>query len=431
MNTIPENCGACGKRLFDAVKFCPYCGKSAIVAGLAEAVDAPGDVKVTGHTPASSAIAAATKPDAAPAQPVVPVAVKPKPETSAKPVDAPAKLAAERSVLPPVVAAQVVPKPAMAAPAAVITKSAPKSTPSPTWLGKISIVLVILLVFGVGFDFVYKSSQKESPCDLALTQAAAMLASGDAGGARSQALLASAACSGEARTKASELQTTANKALVLQARCEGNLRSVASKMGNHYLQSASNMLDKLDAACTGSAQGMALRQQIESGKTAARTAEAEVRNHLANGDISAARTGLAQIPMLNREHPDLGLLRAEVQAGIQVEPAPAIANTPVPGSTPNVAVATASSPTKIVFGPSVNPSAEPLNARPAANPQAELVLSFLQDAENAMNQLKFDAAKTFVESARRIDPRNPQVAVLARKIKERELDYIKKEMTIN
>lgn len=56
--------------------------------------------------------------------------------------------------------------------------------------------------------------------------------------------------------------------------------------------------------------------------------------------------------------------------------------------------------------------------------------TFLLDAETAMNQFKFDAAKTFVESARRIDPNNPQAAKLSSRIKERELQYLNEETSI-
>ena len=60
----------------------------------------------------------------------------------------------------------------------------------------------------------------------------------------------------------------------------------------------------------------------------------------------------------------------------------------------------------------------------------EMAQSFLRDAERAMADGRFDAAKTYVESARRIDPGNSQAATLARRIKERELQYLKEETSI-
>ena len=70
------------------------------------------------------------------------------------------------------------------------------------------------------------------------------------------------------------------------------------------------------------------------------------------------------------------------------------------------------------------------NMAPAAAGQSELAREFLRDAEQSLAQQKFDAAKTFVESARRVDPMNAQAAVLWRRIKDRELQYLKDETSI-
>jgi hypothetical protein len=54
----------------------------------------------------------------------------------------------------------------------------------------------------------------------------------------------------------------------------------------------------------------------------------------------------------------------------------------------------------------------------------------LQSAERAFAELKFDAARTFVESARKVDPNIPQAVTLLQRIRERELRYLRDETQI-
>jgi hypothetical protein len=70
------------------------------------------------------------------------------------------------------------------------------------------------------------------------------------------------------------------------------------------------------------------------------------------------------------------------------------------------------------------------NIQPHANSQADMAKAFLQDAENALSQRKFDVAKTYVESARRMDPNNLKVEALSRLIRERERQILQQETTI-
>jgi uncharacterized protein HemY len=59
-----------------------------------------------------------------------------------------------------------------------------------------------------------------------------------------------------------------------------------------------------------------------------------------------------------------------------------------------------------------------------------MVQGFLRSAEQALAANKFDRAKTQVDNALEADPRNPQATALARRIKERELQYLRDETTI-
>jgi hypothetical protein len=261
-----------------------------------------------------------------------------------------------------------------------------------------------------GAYLISKPSKKEYACDQALNQAAALLADGDALNARAQTLLAMASCSGEAYVRAGELQSAADKVFAAQANCERSFRRIGSQLAEHRLQSARGMIDQLDTACADSLQGKGLRTQIETGQAAAATAEAEMRKQLAEGDLRAARGAFDQVSANNREHPELAALRQELAAGIKARESAPPMNAPREEQ------------------PEPAQTGRPQPTLPAMatvpNPQTEMAQSFLRDAEAAMNQLKFDAAKTYVESARRIDPGNTLAATLARRIKERELQYL-------
>ena len=286
-----------------------------------------------------------------------------------------------------------------------------------------------------GVYVIGKPNKQNDACDQALGQAAGMLSRGDAAGARGQTVLALAACSGEGRVKAAELQAAADKTVAAQANCERGFRRVGSQIAERRLQSARGTLDQLDTACADSAQGKGLRARIETGQAAAAAAEADMRQQLADGDVKAARTALDQVAANNREHPDLAALRQALAAGgkapdsaLRVNAAPT--NVPAaaaPREVQREAPTAARLPTTTARPP---PAEAAVAAPPMPNPQSEMAQSFLRDAEAAMGQLKFDAAKTYVESARRIDPGNPQAATLARRIKEGELQYLKEETSI-
>lgn len=67
-----------------------------------------------------------------------------------------------------------------------------------------------------------------------------------------------------------------------------------------------------------------------------------------------------------------------------------------------------------------------------ANPDlpVDLINSFIQDSKDSLSKLQFDTAKTYAESARRLDPNNPQIARLIQNIKSTELKYMQEETVI-
>ncbi|OLP08210.1 hypothetical protein BLL52_0498 [Rhodoferax antarcticus ANT.BR] len=384
-----EPCPGCNAPLYDAVAHCPFCGVAQPVT----------DDQPVGQAAGASVAAAATAapiraptPGPAAAAPAPAAVLKPKPPVL------PAKTKATEPAAEPVT-------PLAPSPATPMRDEPPPPQAKPP-RSKKGIVVTLGLAALVGAYLFTQPSQKETACDQALNQAAAMLAGGDAANARAQTVLAQTSCSGEARSKAGELQSAADKLLAVQARCERSFRRIDSQITEHRLQSARSTLDEIDTSCADSPQGKGLRTQIETAQVAAAAAEAEMHKQLADGDLKAARAAFDQISANNREHPDLATLRRELAARVKATES--------------------DQPTNAAAAAAAAAAATP--AREA--PQSEMAQSFLRDAQTAMNQLKFDTAKTYVESARRLDPNNPLAPALARRIRERELQYLEEATSI-
>ena len=88
--------------------------------------------------------------------------------------------------------------------------------------------------------------------------------------------------------------------------------------------------------------------------------------------------------------------------------------------------------------PSQEPAAQRAPSAPTASvaqdtgaaQRTSMATMFLRDAEQALLQRKFDAAKTYVESARRADPNNPQLDSMMQQIRDRERHMLQEETTI-
>ena len=187
--------------------------------------------------------------------------------------------------------------------------------------------------------------------------------------------------------------------------------------------SARNALDQLDNICTDTAAAKDLRQKVVENQTISAAIEAEVRSLLMQGDAKAAGAALERLTAQNREHPDLASLKTEILVAMKaIEASAAVAEVAPPPPAPEALPAPLPSP------PAASQRAA--NTAPAGAGQSNLAREFLRDAEQSLAQQKFDAAKTFVESARRVDPMNAQAAVLWRRIKDRELQYLKEETSI-
>lgn len=421
LDVLTRSCSACNRRLYDSVKYCPYCGVAT------SAVEPQEPSVAVPPSPANNDGALVRKPASD---------MRVSPAIASKSTGPSAASSVARPALP-------VPTPKTISPSTTSPVSGPKVTAieqpalvrgnSGNAAGLWSILAILVIGMGFGLYWFSMPNKKDLACTQSISSATEKLAAGDAASARKEALLAMASCSGEDRIKVSDIQAAADKLGTAQFTCERGNRQLRSMIEERNLQSARAALDKQDAACAGNSQVTVLRQKIVFGQAAAIKAEIGFRKQLGQGDLTGANSMLEQINNENREHPDLVALRRELQVATAARESDLKASE-VKQAQPQSNVALGVSPPSQVPPPAK--STAPLQpiapvTIPTRAPQADLVQSFLNDAETSMGQLKFDAAKTYVESARRIDPSNAQATALLKKIKEREIEYVRKEMIVN
>jgi len=410
-----KQCSGCSARLQGEVAFCPFCG---------EGVD--GAVRKVGQVAAPVAAPVA----AVPAPPSVPV-----PPAPAAPVVTPQSAAAPTASVPP---AAAVP------PSAPATHSRPAADRAPIppatrkggkgkWIaGGIALLLVVLYNVGSNDKPVIEENACESAFDLG-TQA---VTSGDLAAARTQALRASAECGDKERAKVNTLQRAIAAAEKTDNACQRNFRAIDGLLQDSRPGRARAGLNELTAACSNKPEAEALRTRLEASQESIKGALADVRSALDARDQAQARAALAKLTGLNRDEPSLNQLKWEVDAldaaaAAAAQPAPP-AEVFMPGAAP------------VQRAPSQEPAAQRVPSTPSA-PSAptasgtqdagaaqrtSMATMFLRDAEQALLQRKFDAAKTYVESARRADPNNPQLDSMMQQIRDRERQMLQEETTI-
>lgn len=349
---------------------------------------------------------------------------------------------------------------------------------------KVLLILIGLLVIlsrcGGG------SPEDKKACLTALGQGNKLLARGDVAGAGIQSANANAYCRGDTRAKAEELQTAVTKAENSGTACSRALKTIDGLLDNHQLDSARNRLDKLDKKCAADAGAKKLRQRLSTAQSAANSTTDAVRRALNQRDAGAAAKALDRLNGLNRDSADLPGLRAmlaslqaekaaavaaapapisapepahtpaQVKAPVQIQasaqaqassPASTSAQVPAPLPTPATARTTAPTLTRAATPAPQMATATPQAATPAAstlarsqpapavrqevhNAKAEMAVSFIQDAETALSQSRFDAARTYLDSARRMDPNSPRLDTVSRQIRDRERQMMQQETTI-
>jgi len=298
------------------------------------------------------------------------------------------------------------------------------------WIaGGIALLLVVL--YNVGSRD--KPVIEENACESAFDQGTKAVTSGDLDAARTQALRASAECGDKERAKVNTLQRAIAAAEKTDNTCQRNFRAIDGLLQDSRPGRARAGLNELTAACSNKPEAEALRTRLEATQEAIKAALADVRSALDARDQAQARAALAKLTSLNRDEPSLNQLKWEVDAldaaaAAAAQPAPP-AEVFMPGAAP---VPRAPSPEpaaqRVPSAPSA-PSASGTQDAGAAQ-RTSMATMFLRDAEQALLQRKFDAAKTYVESARRADPNNPQLDSMMQQIRDRERQMLQEETTI-
>ena len=296
------------------------------------------------------------------------------------------------------------------------------------WLGG-AVVLAAVIVYMNGKP----GGKSESACNDAIDSGLKLVANGSLDGARQKLATAKNVCTGKSSAKADDLQAAIGKAGAASGSCQRGVRAIERNIDGHQLQSAARGIAGLDIDCAGAASVDSLRKQLARQQAAAASVLVGVRQALDGKDATAARNGIARLEAIDREALALPQLKAEVQALTAPVPAPAPLAAPAPLDTaPARGVPTEAAPARVAERPAVV-ERRPVETAPVDNGAAmrnEMAQSFLRDAERSLNEGKFDAAKTYLDSARRADPGNARIDSLARRIRERERQVLQTETTI-
>ncbi len=408
-----EKCSACRQTLWGLVRYCPFCGAkmasdeacTSADAGAGEEPElAPPQDVAEAETPAVVKAPVAKRKLAAPA---------PNPPTPEKP--------RQRAPQPPENTSGNGPQEGASKPAAPAAPTAPTASPRGNPLHKLlaGAALAGVLVYW------FWDSPPSGPdaCDQSLALAQSATQQENAQEARQYSQEAMGACKDTARARLAKTADESAQALLktqLQAKaraeqqsrqleqqqaqqqaqqrmaCEGVNRLTASLLQTARLDSARQNLQRVDDACRQMGETQALSAQLGGLQATANKATADASAHLADGALGPARTSIEVLASVNRESADLPELRAALNKAQAAMADAAVRSAPAPA--------------------------------PAV--QTELLRSFLRDAEASMQQRLYDKAKTYAESAQRIDPRNPEVARLLRRIKEHEMSYLRDRIVI-
>ena len=312
------------------------------------------------------------------------------------------------------------PKPVPAAPPASTEPPAPPRKWL-RWVGGIA-VLALVIVYMNGKP----GGKSESACNDAIDSGLKLVADGSLDGARQKLATAKNVCTGKSSAKADDLQAAIGKAGAASSGCQRSVRSIERNIDGHQLQSAAKGIAALDVDCAGASSVDSLRKQLARQQAAAASVLVGVRQALDGKDATAARNGIARLEAIDGEAVELPQLKADVQA----------LSSPAPVSAPAPVLAPAQQEPAPARAGERSAVAErrPLETSPVDSGAAmrnEMAQSFLRDAERSLLEGKFDAAKTYLESARRVDPGNARIDNLSRRIRERERQVLQTETTIN
>ncbi|NHZ39923.1 hypothetical protein [Massilia aquatica] len=396
------------------MKYCPFCGDGTTAQARAN------------KPAARAAVAAPADGEAAPAP-----RARRAPEAAAAP--APAVPAARPGPAGPAV-------PAAAAGPAVAAREGVRGTPpsfpvppapvAPKKGGFGKWVVLAVIAAGLFLYFKNKPDQNEVACNAAFDAGNKALLAKDMAGARSQALLANGSCTGDLRNKAQSLQTALESAESASSGCLRSFRTIDSHLDDHKLASAREALNRLSSRCSAEPDAAQARGKLTAAVVATQAAQAILREALDANDVAAAKTAYARLLGLNRENPDLASLKKELAQSVAAAAEAAVTRAVAAAPEPARPVAPAPVRVQEAARPSPPPPSRKQEADSGAAVKAEMAGSFLREAETALSQKKFDAAKTYVESARRMDPNNPRLDSMLQRINDREHQVLQQESTL-
>jgi hypothetical protein len=307
-----------------------------------------------------------------------------------------------------------------------ISPVSPKKGGTGRWL-----VFVVILA-GSYFYFKGKPDQNESSCNAAFDAGSKALLAKDIVGARSQALVANGVCTGASRSKVQSLQTAIESAESAATGCLHSFRAIDGYLEDHKLTSARNALNQLSSTCSANSNAEEDSKKLREAVAATQAAQSKLREALDAKNLAAAKTAYGQLAGLNRENDDLASLKSELDQ--LTADAAAAAEAPLVVAPPEPAPAQAVLPARVQVMDMPRATLSPPGRKPEAdngtNVKAEMAASFLRDAETALSQKKFDAAKTYVDSARRMDPNNPRLDSMLQQIRDREHQVLQQESTL-
>ncbi|MYM40842.1 hypothetical protein [Duganella qianjiadongensis] len=415
-------CASCQQPLFSAVAFCPYC-RAPQAHGSADPVVPPAEVappvpRGKGETTRIPKRAETTPPrqPQKPPEPAKPAETKPEPVPAAKAAHA---------------------QPAAQPDSKASVAAGGQRKPSRLWR---NLAIGIVLVLGLFAYMGQRDKARGLACQSAISAGQQALEHGDLDGARQQNDIAQANCDAPAKEQLAKFQKTLQAADTVET-CRSNQRLLTTQLNEHKLESASKTLARLVPKCAAEANSGKLRRRLNQAQTSASNAVQATRRALASQNLAAAQQGMASLLAANteaaeREELENEIVRlktvtdarneASVPAPAATTPAPAPVTSTAPANVPLAAPPAAAAPRP---APAADDSREQKSGA-VASAKAEMAQTFITDAENALAQRRFDSARTYLESARRMDPANPRIEALSRQIRERERQLLQQDTTI-
>lgn len=312
-----------------------------------------------------------------------------------------------------------------------------KQATFPLWLWVFGGIVLLSYLFGSpDRNDSPKPSKSEQSCSKAIEKGLKFIAAGDLVSARSQGGKANAVCSGELAPKATELQEAIAKAEATDKECRRALLPAKKMFESHRLVAARKALNQLNTDCSNGAAGSQLRQQVANAQGKADVALVQVRELLSGNDLTGAEQKIAELERLNREQAEISELRDRLRS---------LRNAAKDSAKDSAALGAISPPPpppvrqQVGGKESLDPAATvPRGVAPGRQPEngsvggqkSEMAKEFLREAWTALEQKRFDAAKTYVESAKRIDPNHPDIVPMQNTIRAREKKVLEQETII-